>query len=51
MGYAALAGAGAHPGTPGRTARPHPHPHSKTDTHPEPGSGTIGNRTSGTLNG
>ena len=48
MGYAALVGAGAHPGTPGRTARPHPH--SKQTPHPKPGSDTISNRTSGTLN-
>ncbi len=41
-------GAGAHPGTPGRTARPHPH--SKQTPHPKPGSDTISNRTSGTLN-
>jgi len=46
MGYAALVGAGAHPGTPGRTARPH----SKQIPHPKPGSDTISNRTSGTLN-
>ncbi len=48
MGYAALVGAGAHPGTPGRTARPHPH--SEQTPHPKPGSDTISNRTSGTLN-
>jgi len=46
MGYAALVGAGAHLGTPGRTAHPHPDRHHT----PKPGSDTISNRTSGTLN-
>ena len=41
-------GAGAHPGTPGTTARPHPE--SKQTPHPKQGASTISNRTSGVLN-
>ena len=41
-------GAGAHPGTPGVTARP-PSP-AKQTPRSKPGTSTISNRTSGTLN-
>ena len=41
-------GAGAHPGTPGTTARLAPQ--AKKTPHPKPGNTTISNRTSGTLN-
>ena len=41
-------GAGAHPGTPGTTARPAPP--AKQTPHPKPGASTISNRTSRTLN-
>ncbi len=47
-GHPGAVGAGARPGTPGATTRPAPP--AKQTPHPKPGSGTISNRTSGTLN-
>ena len=41
-------GAGAHPGTPGATARPTPQ--TRQTPHPKPGTRTISNRTSRALN-
>src|SRR6516165_1843591 len=41
-------GAGAHPGTPGITGRPAPT--ARQTSHPKPGTSTISNETSGTLN-
>jgi hypothetical protein len=44
---AAEVGAGASPGTPGSTVRPHAE--TKQTPDPKPGSSTISNRASGTL--
>jgi hypothetical protein len=47
-GMAGAVGAGAHPGTPGTTARPPPE--SKQTPRPKPGASTISNQPSGALN-